>query len=67
MIYLIIGQTLAINSAKARIERRQFVAGYARNMREGNKIVDKWNDGQFVTKYELMPVEKQTIKKGAQR
>ena len=67
MIYLIIGQTLAINSAKARIERRQFVAGYARNLREGNKIVDKWNNGQFVTKYELMPVEKQTLQKGVKK
>ena len=67
MIYLIIGQTLAINSAKARIERRQFVAGYARNLREGNKIVNQWNNGQFTTKYELMPVEKQTIKKGAKK
>ena len=67
MIYLIIGQTLAINSAKARIERRQFVAGYARNLREGNKIVSQWNNGQFVTKYELMPVAKQTIKRGVRR
>ena len=67
MIYLIICQTLAINSAKARIERRQFVAGYARNLREGNKIVNQWNNGQFTTKYELMPVEKQTIKKGAKK
>lgn len=67
MIYLIIGQTLAINSAKSRIERRQFVAGYAQNLREGNKIIAKWNEGQFVTKYELMPVEKQTIKKGVRR
>ena len=67
MIYLIIGQTLAINSAKARIERRQFVAGYARNLREGNKIVSQWNEGQFVTKYDLMPVEKQTIKKGVRK
>ena len=62
MIYLIIGQTLAINSAKSRIERRQFVAGYARNLREGNKIVKQWNENQFVTKYDLMPVEKQTMK-----
>lgn len=67
MIYLIIGQTLAINSAKSRIERRQFVAGYAQNLREGNAIVKQWNEGQFVTKYELMPVEKQTIKKGARK
>lgn len=67
MIYLIIGQTLAINSSKSRIERRQFVAGYAQNLREGNKIIEKWNESQFVTKYELMPVEKQTIKKGARR
>jgi hypothetical protein len=67
MIYLIIGQTLAINSAKARIERRQFVAGYANNLREGNAIIAKWNEGQFTTKYELMPVEKQTIKKGAKK
>ena len=67
MIYLIIGQTLAINSAKSRIERRQFVAGYARNLREGNKIVSQWNNGQFVTKYELMPVEKQTAKKGVKK
>jgi hypothetical protein len=41
MIYLIFGQTLAINSAKARIERRQFVAGYANNLREGNAIIAK--------------------------